>query len=142
MAGHDQTVAGNGYGLVTKPRDLPKCLKTLMFSLPNPFGNEKTKPLKLHMFSLPAIIERVRTYRSVSLNLFTPVTATAITATTERGRTMCFEKLARYVVNVPPGLSISEAVARHRENTGHGGACILRFARPDAQRPSGAVVAS
>jgi hypothetical protein len=55
---------------------------------------------------------------------------------------MCLEKLARYVVNVPAGLSISEAVARHRENTGHGGACILRFPRPGAQPPVSAAVAS
>ena len=41
---------------------------------------------------------------------------------------MCLEKIARYVVNVRPGLSISAAVARHREDTGHGGMCVLRFA--------------
>ena len=38
------------------------------------------------------------------------------------------EKLARYIVTVPAGVRISEAVARHREETGHGGTCILRFA--------------
>jgi hypothetical protein len=49
-------------------------------------------------------------------------------ATAAGVKTMCLEKIARYVVNVPQGLSISEAVARHRENTGHGGMCVLRFA--------------
>jgi hypothetical protein len=38
------------------------------------------------------------------------------------------EKLARYIVTVPAGVRISEALARHREETGHGGTCILRFA--------------
>jgi hypothetical protein len=47
------------------------------------------------------------------------------------------EKFARYVVTVPVGVRISEAMARHREETGHGGTCILRFAR--AEDPSSAV---
>ena len=41
------------------------------------------------------------------------------------------EKFARYVVTVPVGVRISEAMARHREETGHGGTCILKFARSE-----------
>lgn len=41
---------------------------------------------------------------------------------------MCKSKLARYIVDVPREMSISEAVAAHRDATGHGGMCILRFA--------------
>ena len=42
---------------------------------------------------------------------------------------MGVEKIpARYVVYVPPGMSVSDAVARHRERTGHGGMCVIVLA--------------
>jgi len=33
----------------------------------------------------------------------------------------------RYVVHVPAGMSVTEAVAQHRDRTGHGGMCFLVF---------------
>jgi hypothetical protein len=65
---------------------------------------------------------------SVSLNLNTAAPTGHDGHNRKELKTMCLEKLARYVVDVPQGLTISEAVARHRENTGHGGMCVLRFA--------------
>jgi hypothetical protein len=46
------------------------------------------------------------------------------------------EKLTRYIVTVPAGVRISEALARHREETGHGGTCILRFADLEDHLPA------
>lgn len=39
----------------------------------------------------------------------------------------------RYLVYVAPGVSVADAVAEHRERTGHGGMCMLVFRAP----PSG-----
>lgn len=33
----------------------------------------------------------------------------------------------RYVVHIPQGMSVSDAVAQHRDRTGHGGMCVLVF---------------
>jgi hypothetical protein len=33
----------------------------------------------------------------------------------------------RYVVHVPTGVSVTDAVAAHRDRTGHGGMCFLVF---------------
>lgn len=41
---------------------------------------------------------------------------------------MGIEKIpTRYVVHVPTGMSVTEAVAQHRDHTGHGGMCFLVF---------------
>ena len=43
---------------------------------------------------------------------------------------MCFDKIsARYLVNVPPHMSVADAVAEHRDRTGHGGMCMIVFAK-------------
>jgi hypothetical protein len=40
---------------------------------------------------------------------------------------MTAEALKRYIVNVPPGGTVAEAVAQHRERWGHGGMCVIVF---------------
>jgi hypothetical protein len=42
---------------------------------------------------------------------------------------MPIDNLLRYIVKVPAGDSLTDAVAQHRDRTGHNGMCVLVFER-------------
>jgi hypothetical protein len=47
----------------------------------------------------------------------------------EREGEMTDKMRARYLVKVPPGVELADAIAEHRERTGYGGAIVIRFER-------------
>jgi hypothetical protein len=103
---------------------------SLGFLLPDAAGSPDRQVYETKEFFVAGHLERENGLVAVSLSMEMAAISDDVTRK-PRGEEMQTEKFARYVVTVPVGVRISDAVAHHREETGHGGTCILRFARSE-----------